>query len=192
MYSRQTMRLFLALNLLKKEKDRIYHAARPLRESKFPVRWVEPSRFHITLRFLGDVPEGRIESVEAAVGRVAATTAPLDLSLEGFGAFPMVRRPRVIWVGVVASPAIRRLRENLQGVLTDYGFERETRVFHPHVTLGRAAVHNRAGAFRGLGEIVAGLTYKGHVAVRKLDLMRSHLSEAGARYTVHRSARLGG
>ncbi len=186
------MRLFVALDVLKKEKDRIYRAARVLRESEFPVRWVEPSKFHVTLKFLGDVSEDRIKVVEEAVRRVAASTGPLDLSIEGFGAFPTMRRPQVFWVGVVPTPRLRCLKQDLEWALTDCGFERETRVFHPHLTLGRAAGRNGAGAFRGLDEIAAGLTYKGQITVRTLDLMRSHLSKAGARYTLHRSARLEG
>ncbi len=186
------MRLFLALNLPKGEKGRIHHAARALRESELPVRWVEPSKFHITLKFLGDLSEDRIEAVEEAVGRVAAAAGPLDLSLGGFGAFPTLRRPRVIWIKVAATPALRRLREDLDGELTACGFERETRVFHPHVTLGRAAGRNGAGAFRGLDKIASGLTYEGRIAVGRLDLMRSELSRAGARYTVHQSCRLEG
>ena len=186
------MRLFVALNLPKGEKGRIHRAARALRKSELPVRWVEPSKFHITLKFLGEVPKDRIEAVEEAVGRVAAAAPPLDLSLEGFGAFPTLRRPRVIWVKIASTPALRRLREDLEGALTGCGFERETKVFRPHVTLGRAAGRNGAGALRGLGEIASGLPYEGRIAVRRLDLMRSELSKVGARYTVHQSSFLAG
>ncbi len=78
------MRLFVALNLPKKEKDRIYRAARVFRDSELPVRWVEPEKYHLTLKFLGDVSEDRVEVVEEAVGRVALTTGALDLAVEGF------------------------------------------------------------------------------------------------------------
>ena len=186
------MRLIVALNLPKKEKDRIYRAARVLRDSELPVRWVESDKFHITLKFLGDVPEDRIEGVEAAVGRVAQTTGALELSVGGFGAFPTIRRPQVIWVGVEPTPALRCLKQDLEWALTDCGFDRETRAFHPHLTLGRAEAKNGAGAFRGLDERAAGLTYKGEVKVRKLDLMRSRLSKAGAIYSLHCSTKLEG
>ncbi len=182
------MRLFVALNLPKKEKDRLYRAARVLRDSKLPVRWVEPEKYHITLKFLGDVSEDRVEAVEEALGRVALTTGALDLAVKGFGAFPTIRRPHVIWVGVEPTPALRALKQDLEWALTDSGFERETRAFHPHLTLGRAEARNGAGAFRELDEKAAALTYRGEITVRKLDLMRSHPSKAGARYTLHRSS----
>ena len=182
------MRLFVALNLPKKEKDKIFRAARVLRDAELPVRWVDPDKFHITLKFLGDVAGGRIEAVEEAVGRVAKTTGALQLEVAGFGAFPTIRRPQVIWVGVEPTPALRCLKQDLEWALTDFGFDRETRAFHPHLTLGRAEAENGAGAFRGLDDKAAGLTYKGELKVRKLDLMRSRLSKAGASYSLHRSS----
>ena len=181
------MRLFIALNLPKKEKDRIYRAAHVLRKSDLPVRWVDPEKYHITLKFLGEIAEDRVEVVEEAVERVAQMTGALDLAVEGFGAFPTIRRPQVMWVGVEPTPALRALKQDLEWTLTDCGCEREARSFHPHLTLGRAEARDGAGAFRGLDERAAGLTYKGHITVRKLDLMRSHLSKSGAHYTLHRS-----
>jgi 2'-5' RNA ligase len=75
----------------------------------------------------------------------------------------------------------------------DCGFERETRAFHPHLTLGRADAQDGAGAFRGLDDKAASSTYQGQVKVRTLDLMRSQLSKGGApRYTLQHSTTLGG
>ena len=187
------MRLFVALNLPKKERDRIYRASKILRECELPVRWVEPDHFHVTLKFLGEVTEDRKESVREALDHVALTTAHLDLAVEGFGAFPTIRRPQVIWVGVEPSPALRCLKQDVEWALMDCGFERETRAFHPHLTLGRAESRDGAGAFRGLDDKAANLSYQGQVKVRKLDLMRSQLSKGGAdRFTLQHSTTLEG
>ncbi|RMH21172.1 MAG: RNA 2',3'-cyclic phosphodiesterase [Gemmatimonadetes bacterium] len=186
------MRLFIALNFPKKERERIHRAARPLREAEMPVRWVEPANYHITLKFLDEVPEARVGAVVGALESVAANTPPIELELGGFGAFPTIRRPRVIWLGADPSPALRCLKQDIEWALSDAGFPRETRAFHPHVTLGRAAEDGGAGAFRGLDELAAGLDYRGVVRVRSLDLMRSTLSRSGARYSIERSVTLGG
>ena len=175
------MRLFVALNLPKKERDRIHRASRILRESELPVRWVEPEHYHVTLKFLGEVAEDRLEGVEDALNHVASTTGRLDLAVEGLGAFPTIRRPQVIWVGVEPSPALRCLKQDVEWALMGCGFDRETRAFHPHLTLGRADAEDGAGAFRGLDEKAANLVYQGQVMVRKLDLMRSHLSKRWSR-----------
>jgi 2'-5' RNA ligase len=187
------MRLFVALNLPKKERDRIFRASTVLRDCDLPVQWVDPDHFHVTLKFLGAVTEERMKAVQDALDRVAASTGRLDLAVEGFGAFPTIRRPRVIWVGIEPSPALRCLKQDVEWALMDCGFERETRAFHPHLTLGRANDQNGAGAFRGLDDKAANLSYQGRVKVRKLDLMRSQLVKGGdVRYTLKHSTSFGG
>lgn len=186
------MRLFVAINVPKKEKDRIQRASRAIREADLPVRWVEPDNFHLTLKFLGEVRPEQVPDVEGVLERIAGTTQPFDMEVGGFGAFPTIRRPRVLWVGIEPSPALRCLKQDLEWALTDYGFERETRAFHPHLTLGRAQADGGAGIFRGLDEVVSKMDYRGGVKVRKLDLMQSHLSRSGAKYTILKSAQLKG
>ena len=178
------MRLFIAINIPKKEKDRIHRAARGMRDRDFPVRWVKPELFHLTLKFLGDVQPESCSKIERAMEAVAGTTRAFLMEIGGFGAFPTIRRPNVLWVGVDASPALRCLKQDLEWALSEHGFERETRAFHPHFTLGRAASENGAGAFRGLDDLASEVNYEGEVKVWKTDLMESHLSSSGPRYEV--------
>jgi 2'-5' RNA ligase len=178
------MRLFIALNLPKEERLRIAGAAEPLREAGLPVRWVDSAMYHLTLKFLGEVRQEAVSEIQAVVDRVAGSTRPFDLDLSGFGAFPTIRRPRIIWLGVDPSPALRCLKQDLEWALSDLGFERETRAFHPHITLGRAESDQGAGAFRGLDDLSAGLDYEGSVPADRVDLMRSQLSRQGASYAV--------
>lgn len=186
------MRTFIALNLPSRERQRIHRAVRVLRERGLPVRWVDADNLHITLKFLGEVrPEG-ISDVEDAMARVGSSTGPFTLTLDGFGAFPTLRRPRVIWMGADATPELRCLKQDLEWALADRGFEAETRAFHPHLTLGRADPGDRAGAFRGFDDLLAGLRLTSRVEVRTVDLMRSQLSREGARYALVSAVRLGG
>ncbi len=184
------MRLFIALNLPKRERQRIFRAAQPLRDEDLPVRWIDPDAFHITLKFLGQVRESRIADVQETMARVAGSTSAFSMDLSGFGAFPTIRRPRVLWLGVDASPELRCLKQDLEWALGDCGFDPETRAFHPHLTLGRAEKDKGAGSFRGLDEVVADLEYHTKIRVRAVDLMRTHLSREGARYSVVSSAKL--
>jgi RNA 2',3'-cyclic 3'-phosphodiesterase len=186
------MRLFIALNMPKKERQRVYRAARKLRDGDLPVRWVDEDAFHITLKFLGEVRPDRVSQIEEGLGKIASTTPPFTTELAGFGAFPTIRRPHVIWLGVGASPELRCLKQDIEWTLGDYGFEAETRAFHPHVTLGRADKKGGAGAFRGMDDIVAGMAFSGELKVRSVDVMRSHLSRSGARYSLVTSVKLAG
>lgn len=184
------MRLFIGLKLPKKQKARIHRAARPLREEDLPVRWVEPDNLHVTLKFLGQVRKDRISEIEGIVGRIAAATRAFSAGLGGFGAFPTIRRPRVVWLGVEATTELRWLKQDLEWSLGDVGFEVETRAFHPHVTLGRALKQAGPGAFRGLDRLLADIDFEDEMRVHTVDLMESRLSSSGPRYGVVSGVRL--
>lgn len=186
---REDMRLFIGLNLPKKERQWIRRRAKALRERELPVRWVDIDSYHVTLKFLGDVRSDRLAGIEEAITKVGQATKTFSIRLSGFGAFPTIRRPRLIWLGVGASPELRCLKQDLEWALGDHGFEAETRAFHPHITLGRADERG-AGEFRGLDEVMAGLEFNGDVKVRTIDLMRSQMSKDGARYSVLSRAKL--
>jgi len=184
------MRLFIGLRLPKKQKARIHRAARVLRDEDLPVKWVEPDNLHVTLKFLGEVRKERIPEIEEALGRIAASTRSFSSALGGFGAFPTIRRPKVIWLGVEATPELRCLKQDLEWALGDVGFESETRSFHPHVTLGRARQDSAAGVFRSLDRHFAEIEFGDELRVHTVDVMRSHLSAGGAQYSVVGGARL--
>ena len=185
------MRLFVGINFPKKQRAKMHRAARPLRERDLPVRWVDPDNFHVTLKFLGEVRREQVEGVTNAIERAAASTEPFQTGIGGFGAFPTVRKPRVIWLGVGASPELRCLKQDLEWALGDAGFPAETRSFHPHVTLGRARDSGGAGAFRDLDDVFASLEFEDELKIRSVDLIRSRMSREGPRYSVVASARLG-
>lgn len=185
------MRLFLALNLPKKARQKIQRAARPLTQQELPVRWVDLDHYHVTLKFLGDVRGERVEEIQAAADRVAGATVPFEAELDGFGAFPTIRRPSTLWVGVEATPELRCLKQDLEWALSELGFDKEIRAFHPHLTLGRATGRGGAGAFRGLDDLTAEMEVDASFKVRTVDLMRSRLSREGPRYTLLHRSRLG-
>ncbi len=176
------MRLFVAINLPLEERDRLQRAAGVLRAAHLPVRWVQADALHLTLKFLGEVPEERAGEIESALDAAAAGYAPFELELRGLGGFPNLANPRVVWVGVHAPPELARLAAAVEEAMADLGFPREGRAFTPHLTLGRAERDARAGQFRELGRLAAAFDFAAQVPARSVDLMRSHLSPRGARY----------
>ena len=185
------MRLFVAINFTAKDRQKMHRAGRKLREAELPIRWEELEQLHMTLKFLGEVRSEMVPRVQEAVARVAEKTPPFTLKMKGGGAFPTLRRPRVIWLGAEASPELRCLKHDLEWELAPLGFEREVRAFHPHVTLGRAEKEARAGDFREFEELVTAISFKAEIPVRTVDLMESHLSTRGARYDRRMAAKLG-
>jgi RNA 2',3'-cyclic 3'-phosphodiesterase len=178
------MRLFVALTPPEDLRDRIREAVEPLREAGYPIRWIESDGYHLTLKFLGDVREVMIPVIGKALDEVGRKTPVFPVTLRGFGAFPTIRKPRVLWMGAGPSPVLRCLKQDLEWTLAERGLEREARSFHPHITLGRAAEAEGAGAFRGLDERAGALDVELGFTARSVHLMRSRLSSRGARYTV--------
>ena len=186
------MRMFIGLNFSKKEKTKLYRVTEGFRASQFPVKWVDPQSYHVTLKFLGKVSEERLDLVEEALENVGGATRPLEILIEGFGAFPTIRRPEVIWAGLEPSSALRCLKQDLEWSLKGCGFKTETRNFHPHITLGRADSSKGAGAFRGLDEKAAQTVYGSRVKLRKIDLMRTRNQKVDLSYVIEYSASLTG
>jgi 2'-5' RNA ligase len=136
----ETTRTFVAIDLPDGHKADLRRLQEKLTAEAPDIRWVRPEQLHLTLAFLGDVPDPDIDAVCRAVGEAAAGFDPFELHLEALGAFPRASRPRVVWVGL-AGEGIRHL-EALQGAVVEAlravgyppaGNER----FSPHVTLGR-------------------------------------------------------
>lgn len=176
------LRLFVAIELSEQERQRLHHAAAPLRAAELPVRWVRPDAYHLTLRFLGEVASDRVSELEGALRRAVAGSACFSLGLGGLGGAPGLRRPRVIWVEILESEALQRVHRRLEEALADLGFEPEPRAFRPHLTLGRVRRNGPAGALAGLVELAEVLDFGGEIEVAGLSLVRSHLGSGGARY----------
>ncbi|MGD8276482.1 MAG: RNA 2',3'-cyclic phosphodiesterase [Gemmatimonadota bacterium] len=176
------MRLFVAINLPEAERTRLHHAAADLRRSALPVRWVARDALHLTLAFLGEVAEPRLDTIRSALERVGAERTAFEVVVGGLGAFPSAKRPRVVWVGIEAAPELLALQRDVEAALAPLGFEPEARPFSPHLTLGRARRDARPGDFGAFERLAQAMRYGATVPVRSVDLMQSHLSSAGARY----------
>ena len=101
------------------------------------LRLVRPDLVHITLKFLGDVQEGRVDAVDAALREVKA--APFPVQVKGIGAFPG-QSVRVLWLGLEGD--FSKLHQGIEKALEPLGFPPEKRGFSPHVTLGRVGRPN--------------------------------------------------
>ncbi|MSR05793.1 MAG: RNA 2',3'-cyclic phosphodiesterase [Gemmatimonadetes bacterium] len=176
------MRLFVAINLPDGVRHAIRTATARLREAGFPVRWVDEQGLHLTLRFLGEVAESRRDEIVAAVGRGAAGAKPFVLTITGFGVFPSVERPRVIWVGCEGVPPLELLQHHVELEMERCGFPVEGRPFRPHLTLGRSQKDAAPSHFRELEAVLDGLSFEGEALVESIELMESRLGNGGSAY----------
>lgn len=105
------------------------------------ARWVPPQNIHLTLAFLGWVDEGRISEISGAIGSAVADHVDFRVRLGELGAFPTLRRARVIWAGLDdPTHGTSALADSVAGALEPLGFEREARAFAPHLTIARFKV----------------------------------------------------
>lgn len=145
------------------------------------VGWVSAERVHVTLHFIGEVPESRVTDLAAAVSR-PIDVAPFDLALGGLGLFPPRGRPRVLWLGVEhGGDGLARVHEESGKRLTALGLPLDARPFAPHVTLARFREPGPA-AVRPVIEQVGG-SHVGSCRVNAITLYQSRLGAGGATYT---------
>jgi 2'-5' RNA ligase len=110
---------------------------------------VHPEDYHVTLFFLGACKQEQLPYLQQQLTSVAGKQTPFTLKLEGIGVFGIPRRPRILWAGVDGEvPALKALQEKVVQALTPLGFQREDRLFRPHITLARQYKRNDFDAER--------------------------------------------
>jgi RNA 2',3'-cyclic 3'-phosphodiesterase len=154
------------------------------------VRWISRNQLHMTLKFLGEVPDQEVHHVAEAMQQGAAHAQPFTMDLSGCGCFPPRGPVRIVWVGA-SDPSGTMLRavEAINGAVENAGYPPENRPWSPHITIGRARDDRSGGAIRAAVESFDG----GNVrqSVDSVVLMSSVLSPKGATYTPVHTAKLG-
>ncbi len=172
-----TERLFIALTLPAPVRETLAALAEPIDG----FTWTQPEQLHVTLRFLGEVPEAK---ASAMIARLAAVhVAAFVLPIEGVGSFPPGRPARVLWVGTGSGhPRLFQLRQRIDDAVLAAGIDADLRTFHPHVTLARTA----PSAARAVEHWVHAHREFAAAAFRveAFDLYSSALRPAGAIHTL--------
>ena len=178
------VRLFIAINLPEPETRQLKRALYKLASYDLPIRWLAEESLHITIKFLGEVPEPRVAAVRAALAEAVIGAPRFDVVLAGLGAFPSLVRPNIFWVGAQGGGELTELQRRIEEAMAVLGFEAEPRAFRPHITLGRVHKDGRAIERKVVDRMATEFDYKSEFRAESVDLMRSRLSPRGARYDV--------
>jgi 2'-5' RNA ligase len=145
--------------------------------------WSREQNFHLTLKFLGEIPTERVHNFQLAISRAVEEFSQFPVALSGTGVFPGPRDPRVLWIGITdETGGLARLQLRLETESEREGFPKEKRRFHPHLTLAR--LRHSEGA-RELVQAHEALAFAAEeFIVNELVLIRSELSSSGSKYTV--------
>lgn len=132
------MRTFIAIEISEETRQILSQIQTRLKYSGADVKWVAPGNIHLTLKFLGEITEKKAEEVKMALDKIGKDMKSFEISLKDAGAFPRIEYPRVIWVGLdKGSPESKILAGKIDEELSKIGFEKESRPFAAHLTIGR-------------------------------------------------------
>ena len=176
------IRAFLAIDLPESLRPGLALAQGELKKSQADVRWVPPGNIHITLKFFGNLPDAEVPPIISAAREVASQQAPLCLAVLGAGAFPSIRSPRVVWLGLGGDLLpLSKFFHRLEKAFAQLGYPPEGRAFNPHLTLGRVrSPEGRVQLSRAIEKLVVDWP---PFQVQEIILYQSLLSPKGSTYT---------
>ena len=182
----ETVRTFIAVKI--RLTHRVSAVLETLGQLGRIVRPVRENQLHVTLKFLGDLPEPQLEDVQQVLQTVFSDQPPFALELTGLGVFPTPRRPSVVWIGLRDQAAsaghtarLIQSAKELDRKLRRLGIPKESRAFHPHLTIAR--VKGRPPAQLGALLQEHAETAFGPQQFETVYLMRSELRPDGAHYS---------
>ena len=158
------------------------------------IRWTRPDQFHVTLKYLGDVPLAQIAALEVSVGAACAGCPTFQLTARSIGFFPNEQKPRVIWAGVDDHEGqLAELHRRLDKAMQPFAPSGKPEQFTGHITLGRF----KPGKSEALRQLAARLTLRyeqpfGDWQTSVVEIVRSELTSDGAVHTPIAALRLAG
>lgn len=182
----KTCRLFIAVPLSDQVKHTLQGLQQLLKQEHHPVKWVAPETMHLTLQFLGEIDTDLVPQINDTVQHVAGHSACHTLKLANVGAFPHLRRPSVLWVGVGGQQELLvQLQVSLAQALASLGFSGEARPFCAHLTIGRVRRDATSQQQAQLGHTISALPQVHPISwtVTQVTLFQSELLQTGPRYT---------
>jgi 2'-5' RNA ligase len=179
----EAIRSFIAFDIDSESVlKRIIDAQNLLARIGADLKLVEPKNIHITVRFLGNITTPMVEKIHEEMKKVQFI--PFDVKIHGIGAFPNLRYPRVLWVGVTQGvDQLRSIFNQLEPRLRSLGFAPDPKGFSPHLTIARVkSGRNKAELAKCVTE---NANYEfGIVRAQCLRLKRSDLTPKGPIYSI--------
>ena len=175
------MRLFVALEIPSEVQENLSALVKSLRAVSPKTRWVRPENLHVTLKFIGEVPETKLSVIRAALASVRSEQ-PVTLDFRGLGFFPNEKHPRVFWAGIEASQNLETLAADVDGATEKLGIPLGQRPFSPHLTLARFEPPRLPETLRAAIQ-ENGEREFGSLRTTQFHLIESKLKRSGAEYT---------
>ena len=172
------MRLFIALDIPAEVRAGLTKYMERARALAPEARWARVEGLHVTLKFIGHVDDSMVEEIKAILASIK--TAPFEVKFAGVGFFPNPNAARVFWAGVDGGESLPRLASSIDAALEKLGFARETKPYHPHLTLARTS----SRPLRELRQLLEDPPPQfGTMTAREFFLYQSQPQRGGSKYT---------
>jgi 2'-5' RNA ligase len=182
---KDSWRVFCAVELPPSTRRLVLEHIASLKE-KLPhakANWARDANLHLTLKFLGEIRTSSVADFSKAVSQAVTSIQPFSVRLEQTGVFPTHGQPRVLWIGVNdRSAKLAELHARVEAESAQAGFAKESRPFHPHLTIARLRQADNARALANFHKQTEFDPVE--IAVAELLVIRSELSSEGSKYTV--------
>ena len=176
-----TIRTFIAVEIDSQTKQKISDLIASLKKSNADVKWVTKDQMHLTLKFLGNIEQNKVQEISDVLKSIAGNFKPFSISLSAIAGFPNLNRPKVIWLGIEkGAENLKKLNELIETGLEKIGFRKESREFNPHLTLGRVRTFKNISE---LTQIINENNIHNEVKINELILFQSTLTPKGSIYT---------
>ncbi len=180
------MRLFIAINIPERSKQFLNKKVKLIKEEiKQDLKWVKPANWHLTLKFLGDVADKRVNLIKNILTKTLGTSTQFNIQFRGIGAFPVLDYPRVIFINITkGSKKLTEIHNKLETNLTNKGFSPENNEYTPHLTIIRSRKKtNLKQIARKLQKFEKKKYFINvHMKAEKISLIKSKLLPTGPKY----------
>jgi len=181
------LRAFIAIDLPQSIQNSISKETARLQKilGNETIRWTQVQNIHLTLKFLGNIPNTHIDFLKQILIKTADSNSAFDLQITSIGSFPDLKLPRVIWLGVQSSAGLTSVQKNVEGAVSNLGYEKEARKFSPHLTLGRVRQNLHPDDLQKIREALTNFQL-GKIDPARVDsvhLYQSDLHSEGSIYT---------
>jgi len=179
------MRLFIGIKLDSNAIEQIEKFLKPFKKVNTPIKWVKPGTVHITLKFIGEVPDSQYSKIQQSLSEAFSALKPgeFDVTFKGCGKFGKKDSLNIFWIGIAPSDPLIKIYETIESTLSRLGIPREERDFTPHITVGR---NKREYNFKSLFALIDELSDQQivNMHVHGFQLFKSDLKPDGPVYTI--------
>jgi 2'-5' RNA ligase len=179
------MRIFIGIKLDSNAIEQIEKFLKPFKKINTPIRWIKPETVHITLKFIGEVPDTQYQKIQQTLSEALAALNPgaFDVTFSGCGKFGKRDSLNIFWVGIEPEDTLKRIYETVEDSLSRLGIPGEDREFKPHITVGR---NKREYNFKSLFSLIEQYSDQRiqEMHVTRIQIFKSDLNPDGPVYTI--------